>query len=473
MGHAILCVWARRIVRFRRFAFKYAVSAVQATSIAGLRASWLATHNGATLKTVVINSRDHSQAPFLRGIMIRALLDAGMSFEDALLLAADIRDQVAEKESVTTSQLRKAVVTWLKKHDQLLILKRYSAPLIAPSRIVVHSQGGATNAFSRGRHVRYLQASGVRMDDAERITSLLYEQLLSVGAEGIGSPELAYLTYLCLQEELGPQTARQYLVWSEFLNSNRPLLLLICGAVGSGKSSISTEIAHRLDIVRTQSTDMLREVMRTMIPKKLLPVLHSSSFDAWNTIPVQDKKNRSKDLLIADGYRSQAELLSVACEAVLNRAIRENSPIILEGVHAYPELVDRLPKKSDAIVVHVTLAVLAKHDLRSRLRGRGMDEPLRQARRYLSKFDSIWRLQSYLISEAERNDTPVIPNDDKEAAIFQIIGVVNAELARHFDATPQQVFGEAVKRAERKAKNKAMVRNWKAVLPLLVRKAGT
>jgi len=448
-------------------------SAVQSTCIAGLRASWLATHNGATLKTVVINSRDHSQAPFLRGIMIRALLDAGMSFEDALLLAADIRDQVADKESVTTSQLRKAVVSWLKKHDQLLILKRYSEPPIAPSRIVVHSQGGVASAFSRGRHIRFMQASGVRLDDAERITTMFYEQLLAAGIKSIGSTELAYLSYLCLQYELGSQAARQYLAWSEYLRSNRPLLLLICGAVGSGKSSISTEIAHRLDIVRTQSTDMLREVMRTMMPKKLLPVLHSSSFDAWKTIPLQDKKNRSKDLLIADGYRSQAELLSVACEAVLLRAIRENSPIILEGVHAYPELIQRLPGKSDAILVHVTLAVLDKHDLRSRLRGRGVVAPLRQARRYLGKFDSIWRLQSFLIAEAEHNDTPVIPNDDKEAAIFQIIGVVNAELARHFHATPQQVFGDVVKHAERIVKNKNIARDWKEILPLLANKIGT
>lgn len=419
------------------------------------------------MKTVVINSHDRGQAPFLRGIMIRTLLDAGMSFEDALDLAANIRDQVADKDSVSTTHLRKMVMAWLKKNDQLAILKRYSAPRVAPSRIVVHSQNHTASAFSRGQHVRFLQSSGVRMEDAERITSLLYEQLLSAGIKDISSGQLGYLTYLCLLDELGTQAARQYLAWSEYQHSNRPLLLLICGAVGSGKSSITTELAHRLDIVRTQSTDMLREVMRTMIPKKLLPVLHCSSFDAWNTIEVQDKKQRSKDLLIADGYRSQAALLSVACEAVIHRAIRENSPIILEGVHVYPELIQRLPKKSDAIVVHVTLAVMGKQQLRSRLRGRGMNEPLRQARRYLKKLDSIWRLQAFLVGEAERNDTPVIPNDDKEGAIFQVIGVVNAELARHFKGSAQDVFGDVAKQALRKTKHQ----DWKAVLAQLAKQA--
>ena len=31
---------------------------------------------------------------------------------------------------------------------------------------------------------------------------------------------------------------------------------------------------------------MLREVMRTMIPQRLLPVLHASSFNAWQELPV-------------------------------------------------------------------------------------------------------------------------------------------------------------------------------------------
>ena len=123
-----------------------------------------------------------------------------------------------------------------------------------------------------------------------------------------------------------------------------------------------------------------------------------------------------------------------------------------------------IPAGSEAIVVHVTLAVLNKKELRGRLRGRGINEPLRQAKRYLSKFDSIWRLQTFLVSEAERLDSPVIPNDDKEAAIFQIIGVVNAELARHFHGKPWEVFGGVAKQAQKKSTSKL----WQELLPKLV-----
>ena len=44
-------------------------------------------------------------------------------------------------------------------------------------------------------------------------------------------------------------------------------------------------LASRLDIVRTRSTDMLPEIMRVMVPERLLPVLHRSSFNAWKAPP--------------------------------------------------------------------------------------------------------------------------------------------------------------------------------------------
>ncbi|MEJ8566760.1 AAA family ATPase [Elongatibacter sediminis] len=416
------------------------------------------------MKTIVVNSRDQTRVPFLRGILIRTLLDAGMPFDDAFDMADRLRDHLSETDEIYTHELRELVHAELESYGDPSVFREFSAPLTAPSKIRVRCHAGTVTAFSRGRHQRYLQSSGVRLADAEPITTRIFDQLLAAGAVEISTAELGYLTWLCLRQELGEGPARQYLLWSEFQLSARPMVLLICGAVGSGKSSIATEIAHRLEIVRTQSTDMLREVMRTMMPKKLLPILHCSSFDAWKTLPLQDKKSRPRDLLIADGYQGQAELLAVPCEAVVKRAMRENVPLILEGVHAHPDLLERFSTHSDAIVVHVTLAVMQADELKSRLRGRGTEEPHRHARRYLKKFDSIWSLQSFLLAEAERCDTPIIPNDDKEAAIFQIISTINAALSDHFSGSPADVFGPVVRRLGSQAEDKA----WQLLVPALV-----
>jgi 2-phosphoglycerate kinase len=398
---------------------------------------------GTLVKTIVINKKDNTRTPFLRGILIRSLLDASLPFKEAYALASGIRDELSDMSEITSQDLKVRVGAWLEKDGQENALELYQSPAAAPARILVESLNGAQAAFSRGKHERYLQASGLKADKSERTTELIYDQLLAAGVSHLSTGQLGALTFQCLQQEVSKKAAERYKVWFEFQRTSRPLLLLINGAVGTGKSTIATEVAHLLDIVRIQSTDMLREVMRMMIPERLSPVLHCSSFNAWKALPIRDVKDRGRDQLIADGYRSQAELLAVACEAAMQRAVEEGVPMILEGVHAYPELGERAPQKGGAIIVQVTLAVLRPKELKARLRGRGALVPQRRAKRYLAKFESIWSLQSFLMSEADRCDVPIIPNQDKDTAVLQVILQVIQELSQHFDGDPESVFGAA------------------------------
>jgi len=415
------------------------------------------------LKTIVINEKEGTRVPFLRGILTRSLLDAGIQFEDAFELATAVRDEFSDRAEINSEELKQRVVLLLDDNGDEEALEHYRQPTVAPATILVNNLSGSVSAFSRGRHARFLQSSGMRAEKAEQTTALVYDQLLARGVSSITTLQLGYLTYLCLQQEVSKRAAKRYLVWSEFQRSGRPLLLLICGSVGTGKSTIATETAHLLEIVRIQSTDMLREVMRMMLPRRLLPVLHTSSFNAWKMLPIQDKKEREKEQLVAEGYRSQVDLLAVPCEAVLQRAVEENVSLILEGVHVHPELLGRVPAKSNAISLHITLAVLKSKDLKSRLRGRGVEVPQRRAKRYLNKFDSIWNLQSFLLSEADRCDVAIITNDDKELAVQQLIQHVNYELSRHFSGSPEVVFSEVVDELGERVEQAA----WHELIPSL------
>ncbi len=396
------------------------------------------------MKTTVFNKRENEEVPFLRGILIRSLLDTGLSFEGAYEMATTVRDELASTKSITSEELQQRVSVLLRKLVDKEALSQYNSPSVTPSRILVSGLSGTQIAFSRARHTRYLQSTGMKEEKAEYITELIFAQLIAAGITSITTRELGYLTYRCLQQEVGKKSAKRYLIWTEYQNSSRPLVLLIGGTVAAGKSTIATEIAHLLEIVRIQSTDMLREVMRMMVPKRLLPVLHTSSFNAWKTLPIQDKKDRDWDQLVAEGYRSQAELLAVPCEAILQRAVEESVPVILEGVHVHPGLLERTPLDAGVIKVHVMLAVLKSKKLKSRLRGRGIEVPQRRAERYLNSMDAIWSLQSYLLSEADRCDIPIVTTEDREKALLQIIQQVNAELARHFTGSAAEVFGLAV-----------------------------
>lgn len=394
------------------------------------------------MKTFVINQTDNTRIPFLRGILVRSLQDAGLSFEDAWELATEVRAELDEVPEIASSDLRSRVEGHLSNGFDSELLDNYRQPLAAPTRITVTSLSGKESSFSRGRHYRYLLASGLKSQTAEMITDLVYEQLLGGGVEEISTCELGYLTWLCLHEEASDKAAHRYLLWSEFQRSGRPLLLLIGGAVGSGKSTLATDVAHQLEIVRVQSTDMLREVMRMMIPSRLLPVVHRSSYEAWRELPASEIGEREPEFLVAEGYRIQADLLAVSCEAVLQRALREGVSVILEGVHVHPQLVQSLSGVEEAIVVQVMAAVLRPKELKSRLRGRNRSEPSRSSGNYLEHFESIWQLQGYLLSEADRFDVPIIPNDDLERSRNQIIRAIIQELDEHYSGTPEEVFGQ-------------------------------
>jgi len=200
-------------------------------------------------------------------------------------------------------------------------------------------------------------------------------------------------------------------------------------------------VAHRLGVVRTQSTDMLREVMRMMIPKRLSPVLHTSSFDAWRSLPDKFANQADVEERIADGYRAQMELLSVPCEAVIQRALKERVALILEGIHVHPALLNYIDRREDAIIIPIMLAVLKQDNLQKRLRGRGHIAPERDSKKHLSNFDRIWALQSFLLSEADRNRIPIIANDNMEKATTQVMKSIIDAMEDKFSGKPSEVFG--------------------------------
>jgi 2-phosphoglycerate kinase len=390
-------------------------------------------------KLQIINAKDGTAVPFLRGILTRSLQLAGLSFDDAYGVASEIRDSLADDSSIRTDQLTKRVAGRLRKSHGEAAVRRYLALGDPAAPIIVRDEGGQTLPFSMETHRRALQCCGLTEALAAQLSDKLYRHLVMRNRTEISSSYLRRLTYRFVHREVGEETARRFLVWRQFRVQGWPLLLLIGGAPGCGKSTIATELASRLDIFRTQSTDMLREVMRMMIPERLLPVLHKSSFDAWQVLP--DKKPGDElEERVVRGYRSQSELLFVSCDAVIQRAMRERVSLVLEGVHVDATLVKRLSVERDVVIVPVMLAVLKKEQLRHRIQGRGGGVPLRRAKRYLQNFDAIWQLQSYLLDEADHHGVSIVTNDDKEETTREIMRIVVDHLATNLEASLDKVF---------------------------------
>lgn len=389
----------------------------------------------------VIDPGEDTRVPFLRGILTRSLRGAGLSFTEAYDIANKVRNRLGSDADIRTDDLRKLVNDVLVKEGYDHAAQRYRRRPVAPPPIIVFDRHNQPQPFSKGILSQSLEICAFPKEECYTITSDLERRLRRDNLREITSTDLAQRTYRYLLDHAPPEMAKRYLIWIEFTRSSRPLVLLVGGTTGSGKSTMSSEIAHRLNIVRTQSTDMLREVMRLMIPQRLLPELHVSSFNAWKTLPFRDPKSVSFETHFIEGYLAQSREVAVGIEGVLQRAESEQISIILEGVHVYPAMQKRLMKQSEAIVIPLLLAVLKRKQLRKQLQGRGQQVSSRRSERYIEQFDAIWELQSYLLAEADRHDIPIIPNLDVQETTRLVMETISEILATKYSGKPKNVFG--------------------------------
>ena len=172
--------------------------------------------------------------------------------------------------------------------------------------------------------------------------------------------------------------------WQAVEELDLPFIVLIGGTTGVGKSTIATQLAARLGITRIISTDAIREVMRSMFSERIMPALHTSSFEAADAIrgPIP----RSSDPVIV-GFEQQVRAVSVAVEALIERSVLEGTDLIIEGAHLVPGFVESPdwspPWEDKAVVVHMVITVDDEDVHRSHFFLRAMESGQRNAERYL------------------------------------------------------------------------------------------
>lgn len=300
--------------------------------------------------------------------------------------------------------------------------------------------------YSKGLTASSLMVTGLTPGRAYAVANKVEDELLALGTKTVSSERLGELTLEVLRREAGDKYAEAFIKWQSVVDLNLPLIILIGGATGVGKSTIATQLATRLGITRVVSTDAVREVLRSAFTEEMFPTLYASSFEADTA--VRQPIPHSGDRLII-GFREQAAAVAVGTQALIERAIAEGTDMILEGAHLVPGFLEKVDS-TDAVIVPLLVVVDDEQLHRSHFYRRTRDARTRPAERYLKAFKKIRRIQKYMVSSALMRGVPTIPHYDLDASLSQIIDHV---LTKALEAAEH---GASVERSEEKLLERAV-----------------
>ncbi|MGN0176236.1 MAG: 2-phosphoglycerate kinase [Methanobrevibacter sp.] len=277
--------------------------------------------------------------------------------------------------------------------------------------------------FSKGIISRSLNISYIGPQRAYELASEIEDELIKKGLVMISRDELADIVLDHLNR-VNPKIAEKYKNLRLLRNSKKPLIILIGGASGVGTSSMAFELASRLRLKNIISTDMIREVMRKIVSNELSPVIHKSSYDAYKSIKIHSVKMDK----IIEGFITQAEVVNLGVEAIIERSIKEGISIIIEGVHIIPGFINEdLMENNNIIMFSLSVDDEELHKQRFYLR---CSQPWvkRSLEDYMDNFDSIRKIQDFLLEQAEFYDSHIINNLD----INETINIMVSDILEKF-----------------------------------------
>ncbi|XRO75758.1 2-phosphoglycerate kinase [Methanocaldococcus sp. 28A] len=255
--------------------------------------------------------------------------------------------------------------------------------------------------FSKGILARSLTAAGLKPSIAYRIAWDIYEMLKKENIRVIDKSDLRRRVYYYLISKNYDEVAKKYLLWRMVLG-RRPIVILIGGASGVGTSTIAFEIASRLGISSVIGTDSIREVMRKVISRELIPTLYESSYTAWKVLR-DDEENK-----YIKGFERHSEAVLTGVEGVIDRCLVEGQSVIIEGTHLIPTLLkDKYLENPHVIFIMLTIYNEELHKMRFYARGRVSSRP---TERYLKHFKIIRMINDYMVETAKKKGIPVVEN---------------------------------------------------------------
>jgi 2-phosphoglycerate kinase len=285
-----------------------------------------------------------------------------------------------------------------------------------PDVVVVRSDYGLP--YSKGLMSQAIMATGLSPERSFTLARVIEQRLRQREEAEVSVDELRRLAEEVLLAEEGEPVMRRFHQWWQLGRLDRPLIVLIGGVTGVGKSTVASQLANRLGITRVVATDQVRQVVRAFFSHDFMPAVHHSSFDVSRAV---SSLGDGPEATVA-GFLRQVHDIAPGIDALVERAVSERGRIVIEGVHLLPEVPSaRLCRQ--AVTARVLIAVRDEQAHRAHFHMRGL-ESARPPERYLEAFDRIRTLQDHLVSRAEAAGIPILDEGGLEPTLKRVMEVV-------------------------------------------------
>ncbi len=292
-------------------------------------------------------------------------------------------------------------------------------PLGPPIQLV---NEGHKVPFSKGLLATALTSTGLAPQRAYQVALDVEWNLLQQALHEVKVEDLRLLVETALAEGGEQRYLQRYRIWNRMAAEDRPVIVLIGGATGVGKSTIAAQVAERLGIVRIVPTDSIREAMRAFFSETLMPSIHYSSYEAGKAVRIPVGPDLDAGVL---GFMEQVEMVSVGVRAIIDRAIKERTSLVVEGVHVVPGMLGlgkAQKRMSDVLLLPLVVSVKDAELHRSHFMVREQRTSGRRAlARYLQGFGEIRKIQSFILERAAKEGTLVVENVSIDDAVGTVV----------------------------------------------------
>lgn len=363
--------------------------------------------------------------PFSRRTLTASLEKLGLGFKEAHVVALQVEQGIRSEglERLLENDLARRVALVLEGRYGRDLRLRYEALTSRSFEIRVRDENGASFPYSRGILAQSLMTVGLGPELSHNLAKRVEEALYALNVAVVAPERVRDEVVRLLQREAGEEFARRYRIMRDARRPDKPIVVLLGGAPGVGKSAVASELGYRLGIPRIVSTDSVRQALRSLISPELSPLLHASSYTAWRAemLPSELETARPKRKRVLRGYLAQVQQLRPAVVAIIERNIDEATSLVMEGAHLVPGASPGRDFR-DATVVPLVLAVADEDDHRRHFGVReGQTGNRRGAKTYIEHFSEIRLLQEYLAEQAGLEGVPVIEASDFDRAVERCV----------------------------------------------------